>query len=123
MASNGKILGREPVAWAALVAVIIQVASAYYFHLTSTQQGLLNGATALVLGFVAAAMVSLEKSVPALIGAIQGVVAVAVGFGAHITPDQVSVVTALIATAAAFWMRTQVVAPVGLGGVSAPPQP
>lgn len=110
-----KLFGREPVAWAAFISVLIQAVSAYFFPLTSEQQGLLNGAVVLILGFVAAAMVSLEKAVPALIGAIQAVVAVAVGFGAHISPDRVTVLTALIAAAAALWTRTQVVAPVPAG--------
>jgi hypothetical protein len=112
------LFGREPVAWAAFIAIVIQVISAYFFPLTDTQQGLLNGAVVLVLGFVTAAMVSMEKAVPALIGAIQAVVAVAIGFGAHISPDKVTVATALIAGAAALWTRTQVVAPVAASRVT-----
>lgn len=118
MFKNGELFGRNPILVTAFAATAIQVFSALLFPLTNEQQSLLNGAVALVLGFIAAAAVSLEKAVPALIGAIQAVAAVAVGFGFELSPNTVSAITALIAAGAALWVRTQVVAPVGPGGAS-----
>jgi hypothetical protein len=115
---NGKIFGREPALIAAFVATLIQVLSALILPLTTEQQGLLNGAVALLLGLVVAAQVSLEKAVPAVIGLLQGLAAVGVAFGFDISANTVSAITAVIAAGAAMFIRTQVVAPVGAEGAS-----
>ena len=115
---QGKVFGREPALIAAFIATVIQVVSALVLPLTTEQQGVLNGAVALVLGLVVAAQVSLEKAVPALIGLLQGLAAVAVAFGFDISANTVSAITAVIAAGAAMFIRTQVVAPVGPEGAS-----
>lgn len=116
---GNKILGREVALWSAFIAAAIQVFSAIFLPLSTEQQGVLNAFAAVVLGVVAAMAVSLEKAVPLAVGLIQAAIAVAIAFGYEISPEQVSAVTAFVAGASAFFIRTQVVAPVGAEGAAA----
>lgn len=118
MTGGNKILGREVAVWSAFIAASVQVLSALFLDFTTEEQGLINAAAALILGGVAALAVSVEKAVPFAIGAVQAVLAVAVAFGYNITPEQTSAVAAFVAGAAAFFIRTQVVSPVGPQGAS-----
>jgi hypothetical protein len=113
-----RIFGREPALIAGAVAALIQVFSALVLPLNDEQQGALNALVALVLGFVVAASVSLDKAVPALIGLFQGVVAVGVAFGFEVGPETVSAITAAIAALGELFTRTQVVAPVDAAGLA-----
>jgi hypothetical protein len=107
-----KIFGREPALVMAFLSSLIAVFSAIIFHLTDTQQGGLNAAILAVFGFITAAMLEKEKFVPALVGLAKALIAVAISFGLHWTPEQQGLFIALVSTAAALWYRPQVVASV-----------
>jgi hypothetical protein len=107
-----KILGREPVLWTTLFAMLLQLASAWVLPLTVERQSLLNATFALVLGAVAAALVSAERAVPLLVGVLQAVIQVAVGFGLQLSPETQTALLAAAAAMVAFWTRGQVVSPV-----------
>jgi hypothetical protein len=107
-----KILGREPVLWTTLFAVVLQLGTAFGLALSTEQQALLNAAFVAVLGAVAAAMVSAERVVPLLVGVLQALLQLAVGFGLDLTPEQQTTVLTVAVALVAFWTRGQVLAPV-----------
>lgn len=112
--SGTAVLGREPALWLGAIAAAVQLISYLALPLTPDQQSLINAVATAVFGVIAAFMVSQEKAVPALLGCLQAIIALAIGFGAHLSPGvQTSIMTAAAAFAA-FVTRTQVVAPVPL---------
>lgn len=121
MFKNGKIFGREPVLVTAFLAATLQVVSSIFTHWSPEQQGLMNAAFVAVLGFGAAVAVKFDKALPAVVGVVQALIAVAVGFGAHISDVQVSMVTAMIAAGVALWTRDRVTAPVNAQGAKVTP--
>jgi hypothetical protein len=115
---DGKIFGRQPVLVTTFLATFIQVISALFLHWTDNQQAVLNAAISALLGFVAAAAVAVDKALPAVVGVVQAVLSVAIGFGAHITDSQMSMISALVAAGVALWTYDRVTAPVGPDGAS-----
>jgi hypothetical protein len=107
-----KIFGREPALVMAFLSSLITVFSAIIFHLSDTQQGGLNAVVVGLFGFITAALLEKEKFVPALVGLAKAVVAVAISFGLHWSPEVQGLVLTLVSTAAALWYRPQVVASV-----------
>lgn len=107
-----KLFGREPALVMAFLSSLIAVISALIFPLTDEQQGALNAVVLTLFGFVAAALLAKEKFVPALVGLIKAVIAVAISFGLHMTPEVQALVLTLVSAAAALWYRPQVVASV-----------
>lgn len=106
-----RALGREPALWLALVTAAIQLSSAFFLDLSTEQQALLNALAVALSGAVTAYMVAQDRMVPALVGAMQALLSVAVGFGADLSPDTQAAVMASVAGVAAMFVRTQVWAP------------
>jgi hypothetical protein len=107
----GKIFGREPVLWLALVAIAVKVISAFLIHVSTDQQAVINAAVAAIAGLLAA--LSTHDGVSgAILGLVQALIALSVGFGLHWSPDQQATVMSLAATLVAMFVRTQATAPV-----------
>lgn len=107
-----KILGREPALWLALFSGLLQLASAFVFHLSPQEQGLIDASAAAVMGAVTAYVVQRDRLVPAVVGALQALLAVAAGFGLPLSAEQQATLMAALAGLAAMFVRTQVWAPV-----------
>lgn len=105
------IFNREPAQWLGLIAAAIQLVSALFFPLTIEQQGTLNAIAVAVFGLLTALAVSEEKAAPLVGGFIQALLACALAFGAHLSPEMQSSAMAFVTAAVALFMRTQVVAP------------
>lgn len=121
MFANGRIFGREPVLVTAFLAAVLQVVSSLFLHWSDNQQALLNAAIAALLGFLAAAAVAFDKALPAVVGVVQAIISVAVGFGLHVTDSQLSMITAMVAAGVALWTRDRVTAPVDAAGAKVNP--
>lgn len=106
-----KIFGREPALWLALVAVLVKVLSAFWGHVNVDQQAVINAAAAAAVGLIVAAMVG-DGIVAAVLGFVQAVIALAVGFGLHLSSDRQALLMSLATVIVAMFTRTQVVAPV-----------
>lgn len=104
---------REPALLLALFAAAVQVVSAFLFALTDEQQAVLNGAAVAAAGLITAAMVVRDQLAPAILGFVQALLALGLGFGLELTPEQQSVLMAFAAAVVAAFVRTQVTAPVG----------
>lgn len=106
-----KLAGREPATWLALVAVAVQLGTAFGLSLSTGQQASINAGAAAVVGLLVA--VSVHDGISAgVLGLIQAGIALGVGFGLHWSPDQQSTALAFAAAVVAMWTRTQVTAKV-----------
>lgn len=114
-----RIFGREPVAIMAFISSAIAVFSSFVIELSDEQQGVLNAVTVALFGFIAAALLQRDRLVPAVTGLIKAVLAVAISFGLHMTPEQQGLILTLVAGAAALLIRPQVTASVPEGTVRA----
>lgn len=111
MSRSVLIFKRDPAVILAFVAAAIQSVSAFFFHLTVDQQAGLNGAAAGILGLVVAFMVH-DNVIAAVTALFQALIALSIGFGAHISADRQSVLMVLLGAGAAAFVRTQVTAKV-----------
>jgi hypothetical protein len=110
------ILGREPAAYLALVAVIVKLAVAFGAHVTVDQQSAINAFAAAIIGVIIA-RIAHDGGIAAVLGLFQAAIALAVGYGLHWSADLQALVMSAVAIAAALYTRTQITAPV------APPAP
>jgi ABC-type enterochelin transport system permease subunit len=95
-----------------LIAAVVQMVSAFLFPLTIDQQGVLNAVAVAIAGVITAAMVRSDQLAPAVLGAVQAILALGLAFGLNLAPEQQSVVMTFTAAVVAMFIRTQVQAPV-----------
>ena len=105
------ILGREPVLWLTLVAVLVKLVSAFWVDVTTDQQAVINAAAAALVGLLIA-LSTRDGIGAAALGLVQAIVALAVGFGLHWSPDQQAIVMSVAAAIIGMFDRTQVTAKV-----------
>lgn len=108
---NVKFFGREPALVLALVTVVVQTVSAFYVDVSATQMTVINAAAAAIVGLIIA-IVAHDSLNAAVLGAVQAVVALAVGFGLDWTTDQQAVFMGLAGVLVSLFVRQQVTAPV-----------
>lgn len=106
-----KIFGREPAIFLALVAAAIKMIAAFWIDLTTEQQAVINALVAAIVGAVIAATVK-DGLVAALLGVAQALLALAIGFGLRVDPDDQAVIMSFVGLALGMFTRTQVTAPV-----------
>ena len=104
-------LRREPALILGTIAALVQMLSAFATDWSPEQQGLINAAAAAVAGLITAVMVHTDRLAPAILGAVQAVLALGLGFGLDLPADQQSVIMAFVAAVVAMFVRTQVTAP------------
>jgi hypothetical protein len=104
-----KIFGREPAAWAALVAVLLQVVGAFVADFDPTVQAWVNAVVAAVLGLIVAISVR-DGVVAAITGLAQAVITLAVGLGLDWSSERQAIVLSAVGAIAAAFVRTQVTA-------------
>lgn len=112
-----KILGREPAVFWSLVAAV-QLALLQLWPMPHAVNGALNGVVLAGAGLATAAMVSVDKVLPALVGLVQAVFAVYLAFGTPVAETTQTGVLALLAAVAGFFVRQNVEAPVDAYGLS-----
>lgn len=108
----GSWFGREPAQWLGLISATIALISSTAFEMSIAQQGVLNAVAVAIVGFVTAMAVSGEKAAPLVAGLVQAVLACALAFGLSLAPELQGSIVAFTAAGVAFYLRTQVVAPV-----------
>jgi hypothetical protein len=108
--------GREPAQWLAVIAATIALVSSQWWHLTNDQQGTLNAAIAAGFGIATALSVAKEKAAALVAGFAQSLIALALAFGADLSPDLQSTIMTFVITGVAWYLRTQLTAPVDADG-------
>jgi nicotinamide riboside transporter PnuC len=105
-------LGREPAQWLGLLSAAVALFSAVVLPLSVGQQGALIAVATAVFGVAGALAVSGEKAAPFVAGLVQSVLALALAFGAQLSPEVQGSIMAFVAAGVGWYLRTQVVAPV-----------
>ncbi|MBA9005898.1 hypothetical protein [Thermomonospora cellulosilytica] len=118
-----KVLGRDPAAWLALVAVAVQFLVAWGADLTEEQQAGINAVAAMAMGLAISWAVARDKAIPAAAGLLTAVLNLMISFGWDATQDQVASAGALLTAALALYLRTQVTAPIAQDGTRVYPLP
>ena len=112
-------LGREPAQWIGLLSAGVALFSAVVLPLSVEQQGAVIAVATAVFGFVGAFAVSGEKAAPLAAGLVQSVLALALAFGASLSPEIQGSIMAFVAAGVGWYLRTQVTAPVTAARVDA----
>ncbi|MBA9006267.1 hypothetical protein [Thermomonospora cellulosilytica] len=115
-----KVLGRDPAAWLALVAVAVQFLVAWGVDLTEAQQAGVNAVATMAMGLAISWAVARDKVIPAAAGLLTAVLQLMVSFGWDITQEQIATAGALVTTVLGLYLRTQVTAPVAADGSRVP---
>jgi hypothetical protein len=110
-----KIIGREPAVFFALVAGLV-LAIIQLTNVPVPIMGALNGLVIAGAGLATAAMVDVDRVLPALVGLVGAVFAVFLAYGSPVPENTQAGILALITAGAAFFVRQNVVAPVGSVG-------
>jgi hypothetical protein len=117
-----KIFGREPALWAGLINVAVYLLGATVFKLSTSQEAVVIAVAAAVLGIVVA--LSTHDGVSAaILGFIKAVIALALGFGLKLSPDNTALILSVLATFSAMFVRTQATAKVAATPFSVTPAP
>jgi len=109
-------LSRDPAVYLSLFATALRLMAAFWWHVSDDQQAILNAGATAVAAAVVAIWVKRDGQLPAALGVIQALLAIAVGFGAHLSAENQAIIMSFVGTAAAIFIRTQVVAPVAADG-------
>jgi hypothetical protein len=105
-------LARDPAILLTLFATAVRFIAAFWVDVSPEQQGWWNAAAAAVAGVIVAVFVKREKQVPAILGALNALMALAIGYGLHWSAEQQAIVISLAGAVLAAYTRTQVDAPV-----------
>lgn len=111
------VLGREPAQWLGLLSAGVALFSAVVLPLSIEQQGAVIAVATALFGVLGAVAVSTEKAAPLVAGLVQSVLALALAFGAQLSPEIQGSVMAFVAAGVGWYLRTQVGAPVPASAV------
>lgn len=106
-----KIFGREPALLLAFVAAVVNGLPGFGVDLTTGEQAALNTAAATVVA-IAIAVIVHDGLGAAILGLIQALGSLVIGFGFHWSTEQQAAVMLIATAGVAVWTRTQVTAPV-----------
>jgi hypothetical protein len=105
---KNRLLGREPVITVSVIVATL-VAILPVFDWPAETVGVVAGALVVAGGAVEAALISVDRLLPLLVGAGKAVLAVLATFGLHLPDNQISAVVALLTVIAGLQVRQQVV--------------
>lgn len=102
------IFRRDPALWLSLAATVIRLAVGFGLPLSVDQQALLNAALAAAVGLIVAFVVKHDGQVAAITGFIATAIALAIGFGLNLSPENQALIMSAVGTFLAAFTRTQV---------------
>lgn len=104
---TGRLLGREPVMTISTVVALL-IAVLPVFGWSAETVGTVAGALVLIGGAVEAALVSVDRALPLLVGVAKAVLAVVAAFGLHIPDNYVAALMAVLTVIGGLATRAQV---------------
>ncbi|MET8978578.1 hypothetical protein ABZX85_23460 [Streptomyces sp. NPDC004539] len=107
-----KIFGREPVYILAFVAIALKLASAYGLDVSAEQQGAVMAVLSLLVALTTAIVLKTGAVAAAIVNLAQGVLALFLAFGLHLSADQQALWMGAVEAAVALVIRREVTAPV-----------
>lgn len=106
-----RFLSRDPVWYLNLFAALVMGVATFVLPLTENQQGTLNAVAIAVAGLIVAWKVG-DGQLALVVNAFKAIIALAISFGLHLTPEQQMVVMTVVVAVGSAFTRTQVTAPV-----------
>lgn len=110
-----KILGRDPALFLAALAAVVYGLTAF-LPLSTDVASAINAVAVAAVG-VWTALVVKDGGVAAALGFIKALIALGLGFGLKLTPEQQAAILTVVTAVSAAFVRTQVQAPVSAGEV------
>lgn len=104
---SGQLLGREPVMTVSTTVALL-IAVLPVFGWSSATVGTVSAALVLLGGAVSAALVSVDRVLPPLVGVAKAVLAVVAAFGLHVPDNWVAALMAVLTIVGGFATRAQV---------------
>lgn len=102
-----KLFGREPAAWVGLIeAGLALLVALSIVNVTNEQTALIMAAVVAVFGVVTAYLTK-DTMLGVLVGLTKAVIALAVGFGANLSPELTATIIAFVTVFIGFFQRTQ----------------
>lgn len=117
-----KILGREPAQWLQLASGVL-VFLTPLLHLTPELNGAILAVITAVFGIATGLAVSGEKAAPMVAGLLKALIALALALRFNIDVEVQAGLMVMVEAGVAWYLRTQVFAPVPLSAVSTPVNP
>lgn len=115
---------RDPALILMLLATAVRLASAFWLDWTVDQQSVVNAALAALMGVIVSFVVKHDGQVAAITGFFAAMIALAIGFGLQISPENQAIIMSFVGAALAAFTRTQVVSSVPpTTNASAEPKP
>lgn len=108
--------GREPAQWIGLVSGLL-IFLTPLLHLSIDLNGAIMAVVTAAFGFLTALSVSREKAAPLVAGVIKALLALVLALHFQLSVEVQSGVMVLVEAAVAFFLRTQVTAPVSADGI------
>jgi hypothetical protein len=103
----GRILGREPAAWAGLIQALLALAlSLDWFGLTNERVGLIMAVVSAVVG-VYLAWVTASTMLAVIVGLVNAVFALVAGYGYELSTATTSAAIAVVTVVVGLFQRTQ----------------
>jgi hypothetical protein len=106
-----RLLGREPAQWLQLVSGIL-IFLTPFLHQSEAVNGAILAVVTAAFGVATGLAVSGEKAAPMVAGLIKALIALALAFHFNLTVEAQAGTMVLVEAAVAWYLRTQVVAPV-----------
>lgn len=107
---------RDPALYLFLVATAVRLFSAFILDVSTDTQALVNALATAIAGIVIAVVVRRDGQVPAILGGVQALLALAVGLGLDVSAENQALIMSFVGGLAAAFIRTQVVAPLSAAG-------
>jgi hypothetical protein len=107
-----RIFGREPVFILAFVAIGLKLGSAYGLDVSDAQQGAIMAVLSLIVAVVNAIVLRTGAAAAAIVNLAQGLLALFLAFGLHMTAEQQALWMLIVESAVALAIRREVTAPV-----------
>src|SRR4051812_45716948 len=102
------IFKRDPALILMFLATGLRLLSAFLLDWSAEQQTWVNAVLAATMGVIVAFTVRHDGQVAAINGFFAALIALAVGFGFHLSAEQQAVIMSFVGAACAFFTRTQV---------------
>lgn len=107
-----RILGREPVAILAFIAVALKLSSAYGLNVTAEQQAIIMTVLSCVVALAEAVVLRTGAAFAAIVNLAQAGLALFLGFGLEMTAEQQALWMFAVEGLVALFLRREVEAPV-----------
>ncbi len=110
-----RVFGREPAQWLGLLSGLL-IFLTPLLHLSVDLNGAIMAVVTAVFGFLTALSVSGEKAAPLVAGIVKALLALVLALHFHLSVEVQSGVMVFVEAAVAWFMRSQVTAPVAPDG-------